>query len=123
LTDFLETMAMPPKNNPLKLNPLQLRTLALLQEMARYPELASRVSETGEAFLSQIPHPHGDHFHIGHKVVAGRDATGLHNQAVWIALERKGLIKSSFPYALTITKEGLAYETGVAEQILHGSDH
>lgn len=113
----------PAQRNPLKLNPLQLRTLALLQEMARYPELATPVAETGEALLAQIPHPHGDHFHIGRKVVAARDATGLHNQAVWVALERKGLIKSSFPYALTLTKDGLAYDTGVAEQILHGSDH
>jgi hypothetical protein len=114
---------MPPKNNPLKLNPLQLRTLALLQEMARYPELATPVAETGEMFLSQIPHPHGDHFHIGRKVVAASDATGLHNQAVWVALERKGLIKASYPYALTLTAGGLAYETGISERILHGSDH
>jgi len=114
---------MPPKFNPLKLNPLQLRTLALFQELARYPELSTRNAETGETFLSQIPHPHGDHFHIGRKVVASRDATGLSNQAVWVALERKGMIRGSFPGALVLTKEGLVYETGVAQQILHGSDH
>jgi hypothetical protein len=116
-------MAMPPRSNPLKLNPLQLRTLVLLQEMARYPELATPVPESGGMFLSQIPHPHGDHFHVGRKVVAARDATGLHNPAVWAALERKGLVKGSFPIALTLTKEGLAYETGMADQILHGADH
>ena len=63
---------MPPKFNPLKLNPLQLRTLALLQELARHPELSTHDPETGETFLSQIPQPHGDHFHIGHKLVASR---------------------------------------------------
>lgn len=113
----------PALRNPLKLNPLQLRTLALFQEMARYPELATPIAETGEVLLSQIPHPHGDHFHIGRKVVASRDATGLNNPAVWVALERKGLAKGSFPFAVTLSKEGLAYDTGVAGQILHGSDH
>jgi hypothetical protein len=114
---------MPPKTNPLKLNPLQLKTLTLLQELARHPELATPVPETGEVLLSQIPHPHGDHFHIGAKVVAARDATGLHNPAVWAALERKGLAKGSFPYALRLTAEGQTYHTGLAEQILHGSSH
>lgn len=114
---------MPPKKNLLKLNPLQLRTLALFQEMARHPELATVHPETGEAFLPQIPHPHGDHFHIGRKVVAARDATGLHNPSVWVALERKGLARGSFPFALTLTREGLAYDTGIADEILHGSDH
>ena len=114
---------MPPKINPLKLNPLQLRTLALLQEMARLPELSTIHPVSGEAYLTQIPHPHGDHFHIGRKVVAARDATGLANQAVWVALERKGLARGSFPYAIILTKDGQAYDTGVAHQVLHGSDH
>ncbi len=114
---------MTAKKNPLKLNPLQLRSLALFQEMARHPEMATRNPETGEVLLSQIPHPHGDHFHIGSKVLATRDASGLANPSVWVALERKGLAKGAFPFALTLTKEGLAYDTGVAEQILHGSDH
>ena len=114
---------MPPKTNPLKLNPLQLRTLALLQELARHPELSTPIPDTGEMFLSQIPHPHGNHFHIGGKVVASQDATGLQNQAVWVALERKGLIKSSFPFALNLTPNGLAYDTSLVADILHGSDH
>lgn len=114
---------MPPKHNPLNLNPLQLKTLTLFQELARYPELATKHPETGEVFISQIPHPHGDHFHIGRKTVASRDATGLSNQAVWVALERKGLIRSNFPNAVVLTKDGLDYDTGVGHQILHGSDH
>lgn len=114
---------MPPKKNPLKLNSLQLKTLTLLQELARHPELATPVPDSDELLLSQIPHPHGDHFHIGARVVAASDATGLHNPAVWVALERKGLIKGSFPYALRLTREGQTYETGLADQILHGGDH
>ncbi|MTJ82442.1 MAG: hypothetical protein F8N37_15730 [Telmatospirillum sp.] len=114
---------MPLKKNPLKLNPLQLKTLTLLQEMARYPELATPVQDTGDLFMSQIPHPHGDHFHIGDKVVSAQDATGLHNPSVWAALDRKGLVKGSYPYALTLTKAGQTYETGLAEVILHQSGH
>lgn len=111
------------KSNPLKLNPLQLRTLTLLQEMAKYPELSTRNADTGEVFLSNLPQPHGDHFHIGRKVVLAKDATGFTNQSVWIALERKGLAKATFPFAITLTRAGLEYDTGLAASILHGSDH
>ncbi|WP_142850591.1 hypothetical protein [Telmatospirillum sp. J64-1] len=114
---------MAPKKNPLKLNPLQLKTLTLFQELARHPDMSSRNEETGEVVLSQLPRPHGDHFHVGHRVVLSRDATGLQNQSVWLALERKGLIRSGFPMALIMTKEGLEYDTGLRDVILHGSDH
>jgi hypothetical protein len=110
------------KSNPLKLNPLQLKTLVLFQELARHAETATRL-DNGEAFLSSLPHPHGDHFHVGARVVLSRDATGLSNPSVWSALERKGLIRGSFPMAVTVTALGLTYETGMAESILHGSDH
>ncbi|CAA7611542.1 conserved hypothetical protein [Candidatus Terasakiella magnetica] len=113
---------MPPKKNPLKLNPLQCKTLVLFQELARHPESGSALDD-GEIFLSQLPRPHGNHFHVGHKVVMSKDATGLDNQAVWVALERKGLIKAAFPMGVTMTKDGLAYDTGMTDEILHGSDH
>ena len=114
---------MPARRNPLKLNPLQLKTLTLLQELARHPETSSRDEETGEVLLAALPRPHGDHFHVGPKVVMAKDATGLSNAAVWTALERKGLARGSFPYAIRLTAEGLAYETGMRDTILHGSDH
>ena len=114
---------MPPRPNPLKLNPLQLRTLALLQELARDPATSSRVEETGEAVITNFPHPHGDHFHIGHRLVLSRDATGLRNPAVWTALMRKGLARGDYPLAIVLTKEALDYDTGIADQILHGSEH
>jgi hypothetical protein len=113
---------MPPKVNPLKLNPLQAKTLVLFQELARHPE-TSQTTESGEVVLTSLPRPHGNHFHVGSKVVMSKDATGLENQAAWVALERKGLIRGSFPFAVTLTKDGLDYDTGIASQILHGSDH
>lgn len=113
---------MPPKVNPLKLNPLQAKTLVLFQELARHPE-TSQTTESGEVVLTSLPRPHGNHFHVGSKVVMSKDASGLENQAAWVALERKGLIRGSFPFAVTLTKDGLDYDTGIANQILHGSDH
>ena len=50
---------MPPKKNPLKLNPLQLRTLALFQELARYPDTSTKDEATGEVTISALPHLHG----------------------------------------------------------------
>lgn len=113
---------MPAKKNPLKLNPLQCKTLVLFQELARHPQ-TSQVNEAGEVVLTTLPHPHGNHFHVGSKVAMSADATGLGNPAVWAALERKGLIRGSFPMALALTKDGVDYDTGIADQVLHGSDH
>ena len=110
------------KRNPLNLNPLQLRTLALLQELARHPELGTPNADGG-VMLSQLPQPHGDHFHVGSKTVASKDATGLANPAVWAALERKGLAQGAFPFAITITKDGIAYDTATAGHFMHGGDH
>ena len=106
---------MPPRNNPLKLNPLQLRTLTLLQAMAH--------AQGGEPTISRFPQAHGDHFHLGDAVVAGKDATGLYNEIVWHALERKGLAKSDYPRQIVLSAEGLNYQTGLAGEILHKSGH
>ncbi len=114
---------MAPKRNPLKLNKLQLKTLTLLQELARLPDMATPNAETGEVQITGFPPPHGNHFHLGPYVVLGRDATGLRNEAVWRALNRKALAYGTFPIAITLTPAGIAYETGLQEQILHGSDH
>lgn len=114
---------MPPKNNPLKLNSLQLRTLTLLQAMARVPGTAANASN-GEVTIAQFPQAHGDHFHLGDAVVAGKDATGLYNEAVWNALARKGLARSDYPRQIVLTAEGLGYDTGDAREILRiGGGH
>lgn len=114
---------MPPKNNPLRLNSLQLKTLTILQQLARYPESSSRNEDTGEVMISNLPHAHGNHFHCGDAVVLSSDATGLRNQSVWAALERKGLARSYHPLGIALTPDGLDYATGLGARILRRSDH
>lgn len=109
---------MPPKKNPLQLNSLQLRTLTLLQQLARLSDY-SRPGEEPGSIAVRTPDPHGDHFHLGDRVVAARDASGLRNPAVWVALERKGLIRSKYPDGAVVTALGLDYETGMGETLLH----
>ena len=114
---------MAPRKNPLKLNPLQLKTLTIFQHLARFPESSTPIEGSDDVFISNMPHPHGNHFHCGDAVVMSSDATGLRNEAVWKALERKGLIRGTYPAAITLTGAGLDYETGIADKILHRSDH
>lgn len=113
---------MPPKNNPLKLNTLQLKTLTLLQGLASLPGTAVREAN-GEITIVQFPQPHGDHFHMGNAVVATKDTTGLFNEAVWNALARKGLARTDWPHRITLTLDGLQYVTGLAGEIFHASGH
>jgi hypothetical protein len=114
---------MPSKKNPLKLNKLQLRTLALAQLLAQDSNLAQRDEATGAVTLLQIPHAHGDHLHIGQFVVSTREASGLSNPAVWAALVRKGLVQTDGPIAVTLTAEGVSYDTGLGERFLAPSGH
>ncbi len=114
---------MAPKTNPLKLNPLQLRTLTILQALAALPEAIEQGPGEGEVTISRFPRPHADHFHLGDAVVNGADATGLFNQPVWNALARKGLARSQWPEAIVLTPDGLAYDTGLSGEILHRSGH
>jgi len=113
---------MPAKRNPLNLNPLQLKTLTLLQELARIAGKPADDPESGLA-ITQLPNPHGDHFHLGEAVVAARDATGLRNPSVWAALERKGLIHPKLPEAVILTALGQQYDTGMRDRILHVAGH
>jgi hypothetical protein len=108
--------------NPAKLNPLQLKTLTLLQAIARIPG-AAQVDADGAIRILQFPRAHGDHFHLGDATVRSSDATGLENQNVWNALTRKGLILSQWPHQVALTAEGFAYETGMADKILHRGAH
>jgi hypothetical protein len=109
--------------NTRKLNALQLKTLAILQAMARDRDFADPADAGGLVSIHTLPHAHGDHVHIGGKVVSVRDATGLGNQNVMNALARKGLLMMTSAGLPTLTAEGLGYETGVADRTLHGSDH
>lgn len=114
---------MPPKNNPLRLNPLQRKTLALLQALAQDEDSSEKDERSDDIRIVRFPHAHGDHFHIGEAVVLAKDATGLNNESVWRALERKGLILGEYPVNIRITAAGQEYESGVADQVLHRSGH
>ena len=114
---------MAPKINPLKLNPLQLKTLTILQQLARFPETSTTNAETGEVMITNLPQAHGNHFHCGDAVVSGKDATGLNNEGVWKALERRGLARPFFPLGIALTPDGVSYNTGLSDSILHRSDH
>lgn len=111
---------MPAKRNPLNLNALQLKTLTLLQELARLAgkPAAAEDGEPGSLLITEFPHVHGDHFHIGEAIVASRDATGLYNPAVFAALERKGLVRPKFPEAVILTPSGQQYDTRLRDVIL-----
>ena len=114
---------MPPKRNPLNLNPLQLKTLTLLQEIALIAGKPAPDDEAGGLLIRDLPEPHGDHFHLGAAMVAARDATGLRNPAVWAALERKGLVRPMPPDAAILTPLGQQYDTGLRDTILHRASH
>ena len=113
---------MPPKTNPLKLNKLQLRTLALLQVLGRDEHSSIADPESGAVTITQLPQVHGDHVHVGPFTVSGRDASGFANPAVWVALGRKGLARHDAS-GTVLTAEGLAYETGLADRLTAPSDH
>ena len=114
---------MPARPNPLRLNPLQLKTLTVMQALAREADFADPPAEDASVRIHSLPHPHGNHVHLGRTVVALRDLSGLGNPSVLNALARKGLLKGGADGAYTLTGAGLEYDTGIADQILHGGDH
>jgi len=111
------------KANPLNLNALQLKTLTILQAVAEIEEVAEKDPVTGAIRLTALPHAHGNHFHVGRYLVDAADATGLQNAGVWAALSRKGLVIPNFPQDVTLTRDGVHYETGLRDSILHTADH
>jgi len=113
----------PPRPNPLRLNPLQLKTLTVMQALARETNFAEPAGEDGSVRIHSLPQPHGNHIHLGRALVALRDLSGLGNPSVLNALARKGLLKGGADGAYTLTGAGLEYDTGIADQILHGGDH
>ena len=111
------------RSNPSKLNALQLKTLAILQALAAERAFAEPPDGDGATLIHSTPPAHGNHFHIGAAAVLARDATGLGNRSVMNALMRKGLLLASPAGQPVLTPEGLAYDTGIAGQILHRADH
>jgi hypothetical protein len=111
------------KKNPLNLNPLQLRTLLVLQMLTKVKGAASAGPQPGEITIARFPAAHGDHFHLGEYLVSARDASGLYNRAVWHALERKGLARADWPTSITLMPDALAYDTEMAGKILQRATH
>lgn len=111
------------KKNPLNLNALQLKTLTLFQALASLEDYAVPAEQAGHTLIQRLPHPHGDHFHLGPWVLSANNATGLSNEAAWKALERKGLIQSMYPMSCVLTPNGHAYDTGMRQAILHDAHH
>lgn len=114
---------MPPRRNPLKLNPLQARTLTILQTLARLPGMSTSGPGAGEITVERFPQAHGDHLHLGDGVVSGKDITGLYIEQVWHALERKGLARADWPHRIVLTADGLAYDPGMNGALLRRSPH
>ena len=108
--------------NRIKLNALQSRTLALFQELAKNSETSSVIEDTGEISIMYLPQPHGNHVHIGNFVISSKEASGINNEIVWKALERKGLARSEFPMRIILTVKGQKFETGFREKF-EISDH
>jgi hypothetical protein len=113
----------PPRPNPSRLNPLQLKTLVVLQALAQEGGFADPPDADGNVRIHSLPHAHGNHVHLGRAVVAMRDLSGLGNPAVLNALARKGLLKGGRERGYTVTGAGLAYDTGIAGRVLQGGDH
>lgn len=113
---------MAPRHNPLKLNNLQLKTLAILQRLARSPRHAAAPDDSGAVRIGRFPSAHHDHIHLGETVVSARDATGLHNPAVFVALERKGLARQTEDGAV-VSAAGLAYDTGLDTMLFQNATH
>ena len=109
--------------NPKKLNALQLKTLAILQAIARQPAFADSPDRDGTVSIHTLPHRHGDHLHVGAAVISAGDAAGLDNRNVMNALARKGLLRHGPAGLPSLTLEGQTYRTGIDAAILHDADH
>ncbi len=106
----------------IRLNALQCRTLALFQELAKSSETSAAIDGADDISIMFMPEPHGNHVHIGRYVVSAKDASGFGNEKVWLALERKGLVKSEFPFRIILKKAGIEFDTGF-EKEFELSDH
>lgn len=108
---------------PAKLNALQGKTLALLQQLAKHPDSSAVIDGSADIKITRLPHAHGDHMHVGDFVVAARDASGLNNPSVWMALVRKGMVREGWKAEIVITEAGLAHITGLENRFMSASDH
>ncbi|GLQ05804.1 hypothetical protein [Sneathiella chinensis] len=114
-----------PSSSPkkIKLNPLQAKTLALLQVLAKDSDSSLPIPDSEDIRITRLPHAHGNHVHVGAFVVSAKDTSGLGNPSVWTALARKGLVRDNWNEDIVITSEGLALSTGLEDKFMSVSDH
>lgn len=114
---------MTPKVKPVKLNQLQCKTLILLQKLATDPDSSSPVEDSEDIKITRMPHAHGSHMHVAEFVVSSKDASGLNNKSVWVALARKGMVRENWQDEIIVTAQGLAFSTGLEDKFMSVSDH
>jgi hypothetical protein len=108
---------------PAKLNALQSKTLAILQQLAKHPDCCEAVEDSTDIRITRLPHAHGSHMHVGDFVVSNKDASGLDNPSVWAALTRKGMVREGWETDLVITEAGQSLITGLEGKFMSHSDH
>lgn len=118
-----ESKVMVKKTKPVKLNSLQSKTLVILQILAKDSESSTDVAESKDRKITRLPHAHGNHMHVGEFVVSSKDASGLTNKSVWVALARKGMVRENWQDEIILTEEGLAFSTGLEHKFISPSDH
>ena len=74
--------------------------------MAKSEETSAKIEGSDDVTIMFLATSHGDHVHIGRFVVSVKDASGLSNETVWKASERKGLLKSNFPFPVILKPLG-----------------
>jgi hypothetical protein len=110
-------------NKKVRLNPLQSKTLVLLQILAKDADSSAPIADSEDIRITRLPHGHGNHMHVGEFVVSTKDASGLENPAVWVALARKGFVREGWPSEIVVTAAGLAFSTGLESKFVSMSDH
>tara|TARA_A100001037_G_scaffold209650_1_gene187864 strand:+ start:3721 stop:4002 length:282 start_codon:yes stop_codon:yes gene_type:complete len=86
--------------------------------LALFRETSSENIETSEIMISNLAKPRGSQFYCEDSIVLTKNLIGLTNESVWKALERKGLARSFFPLGITLTTNGMNYDTGLSKLIL-----
>ena len=99
--------------NPLHLTPAELKTLALIQELARRDESVWAMDNVdGDQRVNLRFQPHNDVCYFGHLAVPAEEASIVLQNDVWLNLETKGLAKGHAQESATITQAGKTYPTG-----------
>lgn len=106
-----------------KLNALQSKTLAILQQLAKHSDSSTSIEDSMDIRITHLPHAHGSHVHVGDFVVSAKDVSGLDNPSVWMALVRKGIVRDGWETDIVLTEAGIGHITGLEDKFMSHSDH